>query len=87
MWDTGYTQRTQYTLTKEYTLNYRGLIIFVIEGIFLNQGVLGSLGRGLETRYSGVVTWTSSALLQELGMSGYVTNLVRTARAEPQYWL
>ena len=36
-------QRAQYPLNKEYTLNYRGLNI-MIQGIFLNYGVLSSLG-------------------------------------------
>ena len=36
-------ERAQYPLDKEYTLNYRGLNI-MIQAMFLNSGVLGSLG-------------------------------------------
>ena len=39
----GLTQRTQYPSIKKDALNYRGLDI-MIESIFLNYGVLGSLG-------------------------------------------
>ena len=37
----GPSQRTQYSLIKEYTLNHKAPITY---GIFLNYGVLGSLG-------------------------------------------
>ena len=39
-----HTQRAQYPLMKEYGLNYIGLHI-MIQTIFLNYGVLGSLGK------------------------------------------
>ena len=38
------TQRTQYPSIKEYTLNHN-IKAPVLSGIFLNKGVLGSLGR------------------------------------------
>ena len=41
----GLTQKTQYPLIKEHTLNYRGLLFVVIYGIFLKYGVLGSFGK------------------------------------------
>ena len=39
------TQRTQYPFIKEYTLNHNSKAP-ITSGIFLNSGVLGSLGKG-----------------------------------------
>ena len=40
------TQRTQYPLTRDYTLNHNIKAPYNVRHIFLNSGVLGSLGRG-----------------------------------------